>query len=152
MELHSPDELLAADTRPLTYRGVVHAWHLDHMGHMNVQHYVGMFDHATWVLLAMMGLDASWFREQNRGMAALEQNIQYKRELRAGDVIEIRSGLLEFGEKKMRVDHEMRHGVAGWVAARTTILAVYFDTAARKSVPFPDVIREKAQGLLIVEA
>jgi len=101
----------------VTYRGAVHLHHLDHMGHMNVQHYVGMFDHATWILIAELGLTAEWFREQNCGMAALEQNIQYKRELRAGDVIEIHSGVLELGNKTMRITHEMRHFTGGWVAA-----------------------------------
>jgi len=143
---------LNSDARPVTYRGVIHAWHLDHMGHMNVQHYVGMFDHGTWVLFSMMGLDAAWFREQNRGMAALEQNIQYKRELHAGDVIEIRSGLVELGEKTVRIFHEMRHSSGGWVAAQTTILGVYFDTAVRKSLAIPDPIRQKAQTFLIADA
>jgi len=136
----------------VTYRGAVHLHHLDHMGHMNVQHYVGMFDHATWILLAELGLTAEWFRDQNRGMAALEQNIQYKRELRAGDVIEIRSGVLELGNKTMRITHEMRHFTGGWVAARTTILATYFDTIARKSTPLPDLVREKAQTLMAEES
>jgi len=136
----------------VTYRGAVHLHHLDHMGHMNVQHYVGMFDHATWILLAELGLTAEWFRDQNRGMAALEQNIQYKRELRAGDVIEIHSGVLELGNKTMRITHEMRHFTGGWVAARTTILATYFDTIARKSTPLPDLVREKAQTLMAEES
>ncbi len=136
----------------VTYRGAVHLHHLDHMGHMNVQHYVGMFDHATWILIAELGLTAEWFREQNCGMAALEQNIQYKRELRAGDVIEIHSGVLELGNKTMRITHEMRHFTGGWVAARTTILATYFDTIARKSTPLPDMVREKAQRLMVAEA
>jgi len=136
----------------VTYRGAVHLHHLDHMGHMNVQHYVGMFDHATWILLAELGLTAEWFRDQNRGMAALEQKIQYKRELRAGDVIEIRSGVLELGNKTMRITHEMRHFTGGWVAARTTILATYFDTIARKSTPLPDLVREKAQTLMAEES
>ena len=28
----------------ITYRGLVHQWHCDHMGHMNVMWYVGKFD------------------------------------------------------------------------------------------------------------
>lgn len=121
------------------------------MGHMNVQHYVGMFDHATWVLLSMVGLDSAWLREQNRGMAALEQHIEYKRELHAGDVIEIRSGIVELGAKTLRFTHEMRHLTGGWIAARTTLVAVYFDTVARKGVPLPDAVREKAKSLMMPE-
>src|SRR5215470_9329381 len=70
----------------VTYRGVVYPWHMDHMRHMNVQHYVGMFDQSSWVLMSMLGMDSRYFRENRRGLAALEQNIQYKSELRAGDL------------------------------------------------------------------
>ena len=41
---------------PITYRGTVHQWHCDHMGHMNVMWYVGKFDEATWVYLTLLGL------------------------------------------------------------------------------------------------
>jgi acyl-CoA thioester hydrolase len=124
---------------------------MDHMGHMNVQHYVGMFDNASWVLLGMVGLDATWFRQHRCGIAALEQNITYLREMRSGDLVEIRSGILEIGEKIVRIFHEMRNSSGDWVAARTTILAVYFDTVLRKSVPLPEAVRERAQELMIRE-
>ena len=55
-----------------TFCGIVYPWHLDHMGQMNVQHYVGMCDTASWVLLGQLGLDAAYFRENHRGMADLE--------------------------------------------------------------------------------
>src|SRR5690242_10133830 len=87
----------------VTFRGVVYPWHLDHMDHMNVQHYVGMFDQSSWVLLAMLGLDGHFFREHGHGMAALEQTINYKSELRSGDMLEIRSAVLEVREKTMRI-------------------------------------------------
>ncbi len=35
-----------------TFVGVVYPDQADHMGHINVRHYVGMFDHATWVFFA----------------------------------------------------------------------------------------------------
>src|SRR5579885_2690592 len=73
----------------VTFRAVVYPWHLDAMDHMNVRHYAGAFDQASWVLLASIGLDAAYFRDTSSGMAALEQTIQYKVELRAGDVFEI---------------------------------------------------------------
>ncbi len=39
-----------------TYRGVIYPWNCDHMGHMNVQYYVGKFDEATWQLFAFLGM------------------------------------------------------------------------------------------------
>ena len=84
----------------ITYRGTVYPWHCDHMGHMNVMWYVGKFDEATWHLFARLGLTPSFLRENGRGMAAVEQTIQYKRELRAGDLITIRSSVIRLRRQK----------------------------------------------------
>src|SRR5437868_13434395 len=91
----------------LTYRGAIYPWHCDHMGHMNVMWYVGKFDEATWQLFSMLGLSAAFLRQHNRGMAAIEQRIAYKRELLAGDLVTVRSGILEMKEKVVRLFHEM---------------------------------------------
>src|SRR4051794_17400347 len=64
----------------ITYRGTVHQWHCDHMGHMNVMWYVGKFDEATWNFGAMMGLTGEYLKATHRGMAAVEQRIAYRRE------------------------------------------------------------------------
>ena len=130
-----------------TFRGVVYPWHLDSMDHMNVQHYIGVFDQASWVFLASLGLDASYFRETQSGMAALEQTIQYKAELRAGDVFEIRSSLLEVREKTMRLRHEMYKSGTGTLAASTTIVGVHLDRNTRQSSPIPEPVRQRALRL-----
>src|SRR6478672_10639308 len=67
-----------------TYRGTVYPWQCDHVGHMNIMWYVGKFDEANWNLFARLGLAPSYLRETGRGMAAVQQNISYKRELLAG--------------------------------------------------------------------
>ena len=76
-----------------TYRGTVYPWQCDHVGHMNIMWYVGKFDEANWNLFARLGLTPSYLRESGRGMAAVQQNIAYKRELLAGDIVEVRSRL-----------------------------------------------------------
>jgi len=134
---------------PITYRGVVYPWQCDHMGHMNVMWYVGKFDEATWQLFAMFGLTPSFLREQDRGMAAVQQSITYKRELRAGDVISIRSGILEIREKVIRFFHEMYNDETGDVSATTEITAVHMDTVRRKSCPFPGQVFERARALIV---
>jgi len=135
---------VAADL-PVTFRGIVYPWHLDHMDHMNVQHYVGMFDQASWVLLAWLGLDGKYFMKNQRGMAALEQSISYKDELRAGEMFEIRSAILEVREKTIRLRHDMYKVDSNTLAASTSILAVHLDTNARKDLPLPVGLRERAR-------
>jgi len=73
----------------VTYRGAVYASHCDHIGHMNIASYGAKFDEATWVLFCELGLTPSYLRGEH-GMAAVQQAITYKKELFAGDVIEIR--------------------------------------------------------------
>ncbi len=128
----------------LTYRGAVYPWHCDQMGHMNVMWYVGKFDEATWHLFAHLGVTAAFLRANNRGMAAVEQQISYKRELLSGDLISIRSAVLEVKEKAIRFTHEMRREDNGEVAATTMITGVYFDLSTRRASPFPPDVRVRA--------
>lgn len=133
----------------LTYRGAVYPWHCDHMGHMNVMWYVGKFDEATWNLFGALGLDPAFLRANGRGMAAVEQNIAYKKELMAGDVVTIYSAVIEMKERVIRFSHEMRRTGTEEVAATTVITAVHLDTTARKATAFPPAIRERAQALVV---
>jgi acyl-CoA thioester hydrolase len=137
---------------PITYRGVVYPWQCDHMGHLNVMWYVGKFDEATWQYFAMLGLAPSFLREQNRGMAAVQQNITYKRELHPGDVVVVRSGVLEIKEKAIRFFHEMRNDETGEISAISEMTAVHLDTVRRKSCPFPGQFVERARQAVVTKA
>jgi len=131
-----------------TYRGAVYPWHCDHMGHMNVMWYVGKFDEATWNLFALAGVTAAFLKENKRGMAAVQQNITYKRELHAGDTVVVRSAFLEVKEKTARFVHEMRHAVNGEVSAICVLTGVSIDTQTRKSCPLPAEIVERGRKLV----
>jgi acyl-CoA thioester hydrolase len=132
----------------LTYRGTVYPWHCDHMGHMNVMWYVGKFDEATWHLFAEIGMTPSYLRESGRGMAALQQDISYKRELLAGDIVEVRSRILELRDKVLRFTHDMTNVETGESAASCELTAVHLDRAARRSIVFNDKVRSLAQKLM----
>lgn len=131
----------------LSYRGTVYPWHCDHMGHMNVMFYVGKFDEATWHLFAALGLTPEFLRQNNRGMAAVEQTIAYRKELRAGDIVSVRSWVVEIKDKALRFEHEMRKDDTGEVAATAILTALHLDTAARKACSFPAAVRERAKAL-----
>ena len=132
----------------LTYKGTVFPWHCDEMGHMNVMWYVGKFDEATRHFFHELGITPAVVREHKRGMAAVEQTIQYKRELQAGDIVSVPSVLLEIKDRSVRFAHEMRKVDTGEIAATTTLTAVHFDIVARRSCAFPDSVKEKAAALL----
>ena len=126
----------------LSYRGTVYPWHCDHMGHMNVMWYVGKFDEALWSLLTRLGLTAGYMKRQQRGMAALEQKIQYHRELLAGDVVAVRSVVVEQREKVLLIRQTMFNVEHGHAAATMDLVAAHIDTAARKAVALPGAVVE----------
>jgi len=119
----------------VTHRGTIYPWHCDHMGHMNVMWYVGKFDEATWHLLASAGLTGKRMREEGIAMVAVEQRIEYKRELLAGDLITIRSWFQEVREKA--------NEETGEIAARTFLTGVCLDAKTRKAKPLLADVRER---------
>ena len=104
---------------PITYKGCVYPWQCDQIGHMNIMWYVGKFDEANWNHLARVGLTPSYLRTEERGMAAVQQNITYKRELETGEI-----------------------------AAVCEITAVHIDRRVRKAVALPATIRDAANASL----
>ncbi len=133
----------------VTHRGVVYPWHCDHMGHMNVMWYVGKFDEATWQMFAAIGVTPGYMRENHRGVAAVRQVITYRRELRAGDLLTIRTGILEISSKQIRFYHEMTNDESGDLSATTLITGIHMDTQIRKSCPFPDEVVARAEELVV---
>lgn len=132
----------------ITVRGTVYPWQCDHIGHLNVMWYVGKFDEGTWNLFAELGLTPAYMREQQRGMAAVQQNISYRRELHAGDVIEVRTRLLEVREKVIRFEHAMHDRTSGELAAVCELTTVHIDRTTRKSCALPDAVRRAAEAML----
>ena len=82
------------------------------------------------------------------GMVAVEQRIEYNRELLAGDRITIRSWFQEVREKALLFVHEMTNDETQELAARTYLTGVCLDTNTRKARPLPADVRER---IVIVE-
>jgi acyl-CoA thioester hydrolase len=131
-----------------TYSGVVYPWHCDHVGHMNVMHYMGKFDEATWFFFNRIGLSREFLNAHHRGMAAVEQRIAYQRELRPGDVLMIRTTVTEVRAKVLQFVHRMIVPDTDATAALMLQTTVYLDLGSRKSVPLPEPVREHARTLV----
>jgi acyl-CoA thioester hydrolase len=132
----------------ITHRGAVYPWQCDHNGHMNVMWYVGKFDEATWCLFADLGITPSYLRDAGRGMVAVEQHLHYKKELFAGDTLEIRSTVVEVSAKSLRFKHTMRKNGEEGLAASATLVGVHIDAASRRACPLPEHLQESIAALL----
>jgi acyl-CoA thioesterase FadM len=80
----------------------------------------------------------------DRARPVVQQNISYKRELLAGDIVEVRSRVLEVGEKSLRFLHEIWNVDTRELAASCELTGVHVDRRVRKAVPFPEAVREAA--------
>ena len=130
---------------PITYRGNVYPRDCDHMGHMNVTSYMEKFDNATWNFFTDNGLSREFLKSQGIGLAAVNQNITYKRELQPGDTITIRSDLLKLEGKKIKFRSIMYLGNTNEVVAELENLAVCLDMQKRRACNFPNEILEKSR-------
>ena len=135
-----------------TYRGFVYPWCIDHVGHMNVQSYVARFDEASWHFLARIGLTPSFLAAQNRGLVALDQRIQYRREVLPGSLLDVATELIELGHKTLRYLHRMRNSETADEVASMELLVGYLDKTARRTTPLPDVVAARARAVLAAES
>lgn len=126
-----------------TYRGVVYPWHCDFNDHMNVQHYMGKFDEATWHFMASIGITPSYLKKENRAIVAVEQNMKYFEELHAGNLICVKTSLVELKSKAIIILHKMINAETDKVVAEARMVGVHMDKKTRSSIVFPEYIGKK---------
>jgi acyl-CoA thioester hydrolase len=131
-------------------RGVIHPWHLDHFGHMNVRHYAPFFDDAIYHLWAQLGLSYDQM-EARFGIHAVtaQASTGFRRELVAGDLIVIDAAVARLGNRSCTFHLRMLHAVTGVVHATYDVVEVFFDPATRHSAAMPDAVRATLQPFLV---
>lgn len=129
--------------RPVLYRGVVHPWHHDIFGHMNVRHYAPVFDDASFHLYAVLGLSLeAMLRDHGVHVVTARAETNFIRELKAGDLFVIDGAVKRLGARSVTVHLRMLHAQTGALHATYDITEVFFDPATRKSAPMPEAVRE----------
>ena len=130
------------------YKGVVHPWLCDAMGHLTTRHYMGMFDDASYHLLReLFGYAGPFGAFEGKGWADVKHVIEYKGEVAAGALVEVRGALVKLGGKSLTVRFEMVNLATNEVAATMEAVTAFFDLAARKAIPLTDAMRKSAEKL-----
>lgn len=117
---------------PVTVRG----YEIDVWGHLNQSVYVNYAEHARWLLLQAAGISQAQLASKGVGPVALETTIRYRRELRAGDEVEVTCGFTWGEGKTFRMEQTIRK-TDGTVAAELTAVGGLMDLKARKLVADP---------------
>lgn len=133
-------------------RGVIHPWHLDNFGHMNVRHYAPFFDDAVYHIWARLGLSYEQMQTQFGLHAVTAQaTTGFKRELVAGNLIIIDASVMRLGNRSCTFHLQMLNAVTGTLHATYDVVEVFFDPATRQSAPIPDPVRATLQAYLVQE-
>jgi acyl-CoA thioester hydrolase len=131
-------------------RGVVHPWHHDIFGHMNVRHYAPFFDDASFHFYSRMGLKLSAMMEAHGvHMVSAKAETNFVRELKAGDLFVIDGAVRRIGNRSMTLHLRMLHAETGEVHATYDVTEVFFDPKTRRSAAMPEEVRERLQAHLM---
>jgi acyl-CoA thioester hydrolase len=132
----------SAPVRPILFRGVVHPWHHDIFGHMNVRHYAPFFDDASFHFYAVMGLSLDeMLSGHGVHVVTARAETNFVQELKAGDLFVIDGAVKRLGNRSVTVFLRMLHAETGALHATYEITEVFFDPKTRKSAPMPQAVR-----------
>lgn len=121
-----------------TFTEVKPEW-IDFNGHMNMGYYLVAFDHiATDQFYDSMNIGIA--HKQALGMTTftLGANIDFIREVLAGDKLRLTSQLADYDHKRLHYIHHMYHADEGYLAASNECLGMYIDLETRRSARFSD--------------
>ena len=128
---------------------IAHSWQCDVMGHLTTRFYVGMFDDAAYhFLYEVFGWTINTEGESNIGWADVRHVIEYKAEVSAGDVLDIRAYLIKIGTTSFTAHYEMMNLAKREIAATLESVCVLFDLEARNAILLSDEMTSKAKNYL----
>jgi len=138
------------DGRPELLRGVVHPWHHDIFGHMNVRHYAPFFDDASFFLYMAMGIPIRWLIDEfGVHIVSAKAETNFIKELVAGDGFVIDGAVSRVGTRSVTFHQRMIHAETGALHASYDLTEVFFDPKTRKSAPMPDAVRARLMPHLV---
>ncbi len=135
-------------------RGAVKPQDCDVFGRMRAEEFIGRVSEGVPSLLGRVRTavaDAAVEKPARVGGAVLEYRLRYLAWPKAGDHLEIRSGLSAVEEKTQRMVHWMLDPVSGKPWGSAEAVAVNFDLDARKIIPIAPQARAALNDYIVQE-
>ncbi|WP_030675848.1 acyl-CoA thioesterase [Streptomyces cellulosae] len=123
-------------TEPFAVPVTVRGYETDVQGHLNQSVYLNYAEHARWSLLKAAGISQSGLIGRGVGPVALETTLRYRRELLAGDEVEVTCAFAWGEGKTFRIEQTIRK-TDGTVAAEITAVGGLMDLKERRLVADP---------------
>jgi acyl-CoA thioesterase FadM len=132
-----------------TFKGAVLASEYDAEAYMNSHIYVSRFDQATWFLLQSIGVTPAGIKRRRLRVAIVRENYQFLRELKGGELVAVKSGVLAVGRKYLRFLHQMLDCDDGRLVATADCTAVFASLHTGKSIALPPRVGPSAKAHLV---
>ena len=142
---------MKADGWSETYRAVVAPSDLDHLGHMNVQHYMAALSDGAFSIMTEIGLGVRTIETERVGMAAVRMEIDFLREIHVGAVVVMESAVAWAEPRKVMFMHRLRDLETGEMCMRCKGLGVVLDLDARRARELPPQVLERARARAVGE-
>lgn len=124
------------DLPSLLERTIPAEWE-DLNGHVNVRHYLELYDQAGWPMMRWLGIEERHFRDERRGFFDLEHHIWYLAEMHVGDTVTLHARFLARSTKRFHGTMFIANRSRACVASAFEYVSTAADLVARRSAPLP---------------
>ena len=133
---------------PSLMEKVIPAVWQDLNGHVNVRHYLELYDAASWPMLAALGVDERLFLERRQGLFDLEHHLWYLDELHVGDTVTVHSRILDRTAKRYHGVMFIVNRTRGRLSSAFEYVSSGADLEARRTAPLPAVFAAHLDGMI----
>jgi len=129
------------------YRSSVKQEWIDWNGHMNLAHYVTVFDQASGSFTRQLGLGGP-YRDAGFGQTfVLETHITYDREAHEDDPLRVTTLLVDHDAKRMHLYQEMFHAEKGHLISTSERIGIHIDQKTRRSSSYHPLVLARIEQL-----
>ena len=131
------------------YKGVAQPWECDSLGHLTTRFYTAMFDDASYhFLFELFGWTGASDEAGERAFVDVRHEVDFQDEVHAGELLEIRAGLVRVGTKSLVARYDMLKRGSGVIAASLEATYVLFDLQQRIALPLDETLQDQANRSL----
>ena len=116
---------------------------LDPQGHLNNAKYLTYFETARINYFTHLGLFTPGQSFMDIGVIMAEASVTFRAPVEYGMPVKVGVRIARLGNKSMKVEQNIVHVGSGEVLASGYVILVAFDYHENKTIPIPDVMREK---------
>jgi acyl-CoA thioester hydrolase len=133
---------------PPCFETVARAEWTDRNEHVNIRHFVAVFDDAGDAFYLTVRLGDADHRKRQTGTMDLEHHTHFVREVRSGDRLAVYLRIVGVGAKRFHYLMFLLNRSTGQLASIFECVNTFVDLSLRKSAPWPEDVRSALRALL----